>query len=108
MRVLLAVRYISVRFRILIHFEPRNPEKERERSRRRAQCLREIKDSLPEEIIETQKKCHREAQARYRERHRLKLKSDTWQYRLKKRRERGLAHDEEEYQRLMAQTLDAS
>ncbi|PPQ80860.1 hypothetical protein CVT26_015077 [Gymnopilus dilepis] len=84
----------------------RNLDKERARSRRRAQKSRETRGALPPDVLEFRKKLHREAQARYREKHRLKLRTEAWEYRLKKKNARSLAEDEEEYQRLMSLPSD--
>ncbi|PPQ76698.1 hypothetical protein CVT26_004468 [Gymnopilus dilepis] len=66
---------------------------------------RKILPITPEEV-ERRKEAHRAAQARYRARNRSKLKNQASQYRLAKKREKLIADDEEEYQRLMAQELD--
>ncbi|KDR74717.1 hypothetical protein GALMADRAFT_141063 [Galerina marginata CBS 339.88] len=97
-----------------------NIEKERERARSRARrwsllwfldalfCLNfgRINASATPEELNRRKAQHREAQARYRDKNRQKLKDYAWQRRLEKKRHSGQADDEDEYQRLMAMELD--
>ncbi|KAF8954793.1 hypothetical protein BDZ97DRAFT_1765732 [Flammula alnicola] len=80
-----------------------NRDAEREKARGRMQRRR--KNCSTEELT-TQKERHREAQARYREANRAKLRLKAWQYRIKQKRANEIAKDEEEYQRLMALELE--
>ncbi|PPQ90822.1 hypothetical protein CVT25_012155 [Psilocybe cyanescens] len=59
------------------------------------------KRSSPEELS-LEKEQHRQAQARYREKNRLRLNFCSRRYRLEKKHAQQLEQDEEEYQRLMA------
>ncbi|KDR65404.1 hypothetical protein GALMADRAFT_148717 [Galerina marginata CBS 339.88] len=81
-----------------------NIEGEREKARIRA---RRNKQALQDPVeIQRRRECHRQAQARYRAANRAKLKTQAWQYRLKVKREKESLHDDEEYERLMAQVLE--
>ncbi|KDR65664.1 hypothetical protein GALMADRAFT_148487 [Galerina marginata CBS 339.88] len=83
----------------------RNIQQEREKARLRAR--RQKAQPVSAEVTLARQTAHREAQARYREKNRMKLKNASWQYRLGKKRDKGRLDDEDEYQRLMAVDLDS-
>ncbi|KDR72159.1 hypothetical protein GALMADRAFT_143473 [Galerina marginata CBS 339.88] len=76
-----------------------NLETERQKGRSRAERL---KMSRTLEDIESHRARHRLAQARYRAANKLKLKTESWQYRIKKKRGMEREQDEIDYEEMMA------
>ncbi|PPQ81137.1 hypothetical protein CVT24_007877 [Panaeolus cyanescens] len=79
-------------------FYLKNLEDERLKARLRSQRNRS-KETPEAALIRKQK--HREAQARYRAKNKLVLKTQSWQYRMDKKWRQAKEKDEQEYQAML-------
>ncbi|KAF8971658.1 hypothetical protein BDZ97DRAFT_1752935 [Flammula alnicola] len=91
-----------------------NLERECKNARLRAQraalnlqaSARRKEAGYSDEEIFRRKELHRQAQARYREANRSKLRHEAWQYKRRIRHEKLRQRDEEEFQAFMSLDLD--